>query len=122
MKALVDVVHWVSRATFDVIGLAGFDYAFRALEDESEEVYLAYRTVFATAEGPAFKRIAELFFPIIEKIFPDEGIRQANASLRTIKRKGEEIIRSKKQAVMAEISSSKEIWDKDILSLLSKHI
>ena len=39
---IIDVAHWLSRATFDVIGLAGFDYAFHALEDESEEVYSAY--------------------------------------------------------------------------------
>ncbi|EJD04362.1 cytochrome P450 [Fomitiporia mediterranea MF3/22] len=120
-EALIDVAHWVSRATFDVIGLAGFDYAFRSLEDETEEVYLAYRTMFWAADkGPGFKRIAELFFPIIEKLWPDEGIRQVNASLRPIKRRGEEIVRSKKQAVLAEIASSKEIWDKDILSLLIK--
>ncbi|KAH8120630.1 cytochrome P450 [Phellopilus nigrolimitatus] len=120
-EVTIDVAHWITRATFDIIGLAGFDYAFHALEDESEEVYLAYSTMFCAADkGPGFKRIAALFFPIIEKLWPDDGIREVNASLKTIRRKGEELVRSKKQAILAEVGSTKEIWDKDILSLLIK--
>ncbi|KAI5119934.1 hypothetical protein M0805_000899 [Coniferiporia weirii] len=120
-EAIIDVAHWVSRATFDIIGLAGFDYSFHALEDESEEVYLAYRSMFCYVEkGSGFKRIAELYFPIIEKLWPDDVIRQVNASLRTIRRRGEELVRAKKQAVMAEITRSDDIQDKDILSLLIK--
>ncbi|KAL5495647.1 hypothetical protein ACEPAI_1110 [Sanghuangporus weigelae] len=119
--AIIDITHWVLRATLDVIGLAGFDYAFRALETETEEVYLAYRILFHSVEnGPDFKRIAELFFPIIEKLFPDEGLRRRKAALKIIKTKGEEIIKSKKQAIMAQIATPKDIWDKDILSLLIK--
>ncbi|PPQ75901.1 hypothetical protein CVT26_000165, partial [Gymnopilus dilepis] len=34
--SIVDVSHWISRATFDVIGLAGFNYNFHSVEDESE--------------------------------------------------------------------------------------
>ncbi|THH12146.1 hypothetical protein EW145_g165 [Phellinidium pouzarii] len=120
-EVIIDVAHWISRATFDIIGLAGFDYDFYALKDETEEVYLAYRSMFCSADkGPGFKRIAELFFPIIEKLWPDDGIKQVNASLKTIRRRGDEVVSSKKQAVMAEIRSSKDIQDKDILSLLIK--
>ncbi|KAL5534617.1 hypothetical protein ACEPAG_1080 [Sanghuangporus baumii] len=119
--AIIDITYWVLRATLDVIGLAGFDYAFRALETETEEVYLAYRILFRSVEnGPDFKRIVELFFPIIERLLPDEGLRRRKAALKTIKRKGEEIIKSKKQAIMAQITTPKGIWDKDILSLLIK--
>ncbi|KAJ4473900.1 cytochrome P450 [Lentinula aciculospora] len=119
--AVADVLRWISRATLDVIGLAGFDYPFESLKTETEDVYLAYRNIFDSMDTfGGFKRIAELFFPIIEKIFPDAGIRRVNASLKTIRRRGEEIVRSKKQAIMAEITTSKDIWDKDILSLLKK--
>jgi hypothetical protein len=119
--AIIDVAHWASRATFDIIGLAGFDYAFRALEDESEEVYSAYRAMFSSVDkGPQFKRIIELFFPIVEKLWPDEGIKTVNAALKVIKRRGTEMVRSKKEIVTAGIASTKEIWDKDLLSLLSE--
>jgi hypothetical protein len=34
--ATLDVAHWISRTAFDIFGLAGFDYHFNALHDESE--------------------------------------------------------------------------------------
>jgi hypothetical protein len=33
----IDVAHWISRTTFDIFGLAGLDYHFNALHDESEQ-------------------------------------------------------------------------------------
>lgn len=64
--AVLNVAHWLSRATFDVIGLAGtlfrfytiwlvlrtcsnwfidsgFDYEFNAIKEENEKIYLAYK-------------------------------------------------------------------------------
>lgn len=68
-QTVIDVSHWASRATFDVIGLAGFDYHFNSLEDPSEEVYLAYRKMFdAVDKGPGLKGILRIYFPIIERI------------------------------------------------------
>lgn len=68
-QTTIDVSHWASRATFDVIGLTGFDYHFNSLEDPSEQVYLAYRKMFdAVDKGPGLKGILRIYFPIIEKI------------------------------------------------------
>ena len=68
--ATVDIANWLSRATIDVIGLAGFDYAFRSLEDETEEVYAAFKKMFIAMEkGTGMRKILELYFPILEKIF-----------------------------------------------------
>lgn len=83
---------------------------------------MAYRDMFAAADkGPELKRIAELFFPIIAKLLPDEGIKQINTSKATIKRKGEELVRNKKAAILAEIKRANDITEKDILSLLSEY-
>lgn len=69
-SAVLDVSHWVSRATFDAIGLAGFDYNFHCLKDETEEVYLAYRKMFNVADkGPGLKGLVQLYLPFVEKIF-----------------------------------------------------
>lgn len=69
-QSVIDISHWVARATFDVIGLAGFDYHFHALQDESEDVYLAYRKMFNVQDkGPGLKAIVSLFFPIINTLF-----------------------------------------------------
>ena len=66
----IDVAHWISRASFDVIGLAGFNYHFNAVEDETEDVYLAYRRMFKVADKvPHMRTVLELYFPIIRKIW-----------------------------------------------------
>lgn len=66
---VLDVAHWLSRAAFDIIGLSGFDYCFDSLQDESEEVYLAYRQMFDVAErGPEFKTLLRVYFPWLESI------------------------------------------------------
>ncbi len=65
----IDVANWLSRTSFDIIGLTAFDYSFNALSDETDEVYNAYKTMLdAQAKGPGFKRILELFFPILETL------------------------------------------------------
>jgi cytochrome P450 len=67
---IIDVAHWISRASFDVIGLAGFDYDFHSLQDETEEVYDAYRRMFNIADqGLGLREILELYFPILRKIW-----------------------------------------------------
>lgn len=68
-SATIDVANWLSRTSFDIIGLTAFDYSFNALSDETDEVYNAYKTMLdAQAKGPGFKRILELFFPILETL------------------------------------------------------
>ncbi|KAG5646087.1 hypothetical protein DXG03_004510 [Asterophora parasitica] len=119
-SATIDVAHWISRASFDVIGLAGFDYSFNSIQDESEEVYGAYRRMFNVADqGVTLKGILELYFPIIRTIWPDHGIRVTNESLRIIHKAGKKLVAAKKASVMAE-ALTEQNWHKDILSLLIK--
>ena len=81
-ETVIDVAHWFSRATFDVMGLTGFDYHFHALQCESEEVYLAYRSMFKLADkGPGLRGLVQLYFPIIEKIFVSDTISLAATKL-----------------------------------------
>ncbi|KIJ68616.1 hypothetical protein HYDPIDRAFT_81313 [Hydnomerulius pinastri MD-312] len=118
---VLDVSHWFSRAAFDVIGLAGFDYHFRSLQHESEDVYLAYRNMFKVADrNPGVRGLIQLYFPFIEKILPDEGSRILKESQAVIQQAGKELIQSKKTAILAEKASAKDIKEKDILSLLIK--
>ncbi|KAG0709098.1 cytochrome P450 [Suillus ampliporus] len=120
-EAVIDVAHWFSRATFDVMGLTGFDYHFHALQCESEEVYLAYRNMFRLADkGPGFRGLVQLYFPVIEKIFPNEATRITDESRRIINEAGQQLIQSKKSVILAEKASVSEIKEKDILSLLIK--
>ncbi|KAG2368192.1 cytochrome P450 [Suillus spraguei] len=120
-EAVIDVAHWFSLATFDVIGLAGFDYHFHALQCESEEIYLAYRNMFRIADkGPKLRELIQLYFPVLRKIFPNEAARITDKSQRVISEAGQRLIQSKKCAILAEKTSAHEIKEKDILSLLIK--
>lgn len=70
----IDVSHWISRASFDVIGLAGFNYHFHALGEESEHVYMAYRRMFAIADrGLSLRGLLDLYLPWLRKIWVSLG-------------------------------------------------
>lgn len=117
----IDIAHWASRATFDIIGLAGFDYHFHSLQDESEEVYLAYRQMFNAADKcTRLKGVFQIYFPYIEKILPDETSKTTRRSLRIIRKAGKELIENKRSTILANKVTASEIEDKDILSLLIK--
>jgi hypothetical protein len=67
---VIEISHWLIRATFDVIGLAGFDYDFHSLKNETESVYRAYRQMFSLQEeGPGYGAILRLYFPILDKFW-----------------------------------------------------
>lgn len=66
----IDAANWVMRASFDVVGLAVFNYDFHALRDEREEFYNAYRRMFNIADkGVNLWGILEIYFPILREIF-----------------------------------------------------
>lgn len=81
----IDVCHWISRATFDVIGLAGeiyfarrrqqnnrppgFDYHFNAIQNESDELFSAYKEMFHIAQGGAIRTILAIYLPILDVLF-----------------------------------------------------
>ena len=53
---------------------------------------------------------------------PDESNKKTNECLKTIHRVGKQIVANKKAAIIAGITDSKEIEDKDLLSLLSEEL
>ncbi|KAJ7748493.1 cytochrome P450 [Mycena maculata] len=116
----LDVQHWVSRTTFDIFGLAGLDYHFNALQDESEAVYSAYRRMFSISDKASKWRVLkQLYLPVLEKICPDEDDKVTQRCRETIRQSGIDLIQSKRGISMAEkLDFSSE--EKDILSLLIK--
>ncbi|KAH9486659.1 Cytochrome P450 monooxygenase 197 [Psilocybe cubensis] len=116
-RTVLDVAHWTSRAAFDVIGLAGFNYDFHSIQNESEPVYSAYRRMFNIADkGLGLRQIMELYFPILRTIWPNEDIKETNQCLKIIKTAGEHILTERKTAVQI----SEEDGENDLLSLLIK--
>ena len=67
---VVDVAHWTSRASFDVMGLTTFNYDFNAVQDDSQEVYTAYRHIFNIIDkGFGLKGLLELYIPFLSRFW-----------------------------------------------------
>ncbi|KAF8070217.1 cytochrome P450 [Lyophyllum atratum] len=101
----IDVCHWVSRATFDVIGSAvpGFGYEFNAIKDESNELFCA---------GNVARTILNIYFPFLSSLFRCQKVIRRVA--------GQLIQESKRKIVEAEKSGDlppeHRISDEDILN------
>lgn len=56
--------------------MSGFDYAFHAIQDESNEVYLAYRDMFeiVLSQGQDRKALAGIYFPLIHRLWASRFI------------------------------------------------
>ncbi|KAF9454954.1 cytochrome P450 [Macrolepiota fuliginosa MF-IS2] len=118
---IIDVSHWISRASFDVIGLAGFNYNFHALGEESEPVYMAYRRMFAIADrGLNFRGLLDLYAPWLRILWPGRDNTVIDESLKIIDRAGRKLVANKKAEITNENCCAQEKSDKDLLSLLMK--
>jgi len=110
----IDIMHWISRTTFDIIGLAGFGYQFNAIQNETNKMYLAYRDMFAMATYGErdFAAMLGIFYPIFWKLVPTRSNKVINDSLKTIREVGQRLVQERKQSLME--------GGKDLLSLLLK--
>ncbi|KAI0754478.1 cytochrome-450 hydroxylase [Daedaleopsis nitida] len=119
--ARLDVCHWVSRATFDVIGLAGFDYQFNAIHDESNELFLAYKEMFEIAvsqQGGGLWELVILYFPFLDRFSPGDRFKVVKQSQETIKRVAGRLIQEKKRKIEEAEKAGSVYGGKDLLSAL----
>ncbi|KDQ16690.1 hypothetical protein BOTBODRAFT_106698 [Botryobasidium botryosum FD-172 SS1] len=123
-----DVLPWLSRATLDVIGIAGFDYQFSALSDggEANELAKAIGTVFSGTQEFSYFNMLRQMFPVL-KIIPDnsERAKKVKQSNDTMRRIGLELVQGKKAAVIAAAGKGgavekSNVTSRDLLSLLIK--
>ncbi|KZT57538.1 cytochrome P450 [Calocera cornea HHB12733] len=108
--AVVDVPKWMSRATLDIIGLAGFGYAFESLSDESNELARAFSDLL-NIQRPNLITILINFFPVIRHL-PIKRNQLQKRAMATMRRVGLELVRRKKEAVMRSMDGKRE--EKDI--------
>ena len=64
-RVRVDILNWLGRATLDVIGLAGFGYAFNSLADDQNDLATAFAEVFSAARKFRFITVLQAWFPIL---------------------------------------------------------
>ncbi|PCH40422.1 cytochrome P450 [Wolfiporia cocos MD-104 SS10] len=121
--AVIDVCHWVSRATFDVIGSAGFDYEFNAIQNETNELFHAYKEMFEVAisqQTAPLRGMLAIYFPIIDVLFPDLAARTVRRCQEVIRRVAGTLIQEKKRKIAEAEEKGLTHQGKDLLSLLLK--
>ncbi|KAJ7640602.1 cytochrome P450 [Mycena rosella] len=116
----VEVFSWLSKATLDIIGLAGFNYKINALgarsEDEPNELAAAFETLFVINNGLDPLRALQGRFPIFRHISTKSKMvtRDAQATMMRIGRK---LLADSKRDI-AETGTFETGRARDLLNLL----
>ncbi|KAI0768802.1 cytochrome P450 [Trametes elegans] len=118
----------LSRMTLDVIGLAGFNYDFNALNPQgtANELSVAFRQLFSNASPFSLVAMLRLWFPILQ-IIPNKQARRANEAASVISRVGRDLVVGKKRAIVKDTLEQhrdgverKDLQGRDLLTLLIK--
>ena len=86
----LDVLPWLARATLDVIGEAGFGYAFNALEAAAErresesELARAFGVIFGTARKFRVMTILQVWFPVLRAFVSGDFVAWARGWVLTL--------------------------------------
>ncbi|QRV84540.1 cytochrome P450 family protein [Ceratobasidium sp. AG-Ba] len=117
--ATIEVLSWLSRTTLDIIGAAGFDYHFNALENDHDELAIAFAKIFDA--GPQFTVLGILkgLFPAL-RVIPDQRSRILQANMAIMQRIGTKLVADKKAALEQEIKTGTTAQSRDLLTLLIK--
>ncbi|KAG9128434.1 hypothetical protein FRC07_012542 [Ceratobasidium sp. 392] len=117
---VIDVLPWLSRATLDIIGVAGFDYHFNSLDEEDkDELSKAFMRVFEAGQHFNLLTILRSAIPIT-RLIPDERSRRLAASMATMRRIGTKLINDKKMALTQDFKTGSTTQGRDLLTLLIK--
>ncbi|KZT05294.1 cytochrome P450 [Laetiporus sulphureus 93-53] len=129
--ARVDVLSGLSKATLDVIGLAGFNYKFDSLNPEGKpnELSEAFSIMFESLSGAGVHlfRFFKAYIPPL-RIIPDNFSRKSGAAQAVMRRIGMQLIADKKAAILKAAESEKDkenddgssLHGRDLLTLLIK--
>ncbi|KAG8215922.1 cytochrome P450 [Butyriboletus roseoflavus] len=122
----IDIVPWSTRVTLDIIGLAGFNYNFDALETSGQpnELSEAFSTIFTASQNITVLKVLQNLIPILHLI-PSAASRRIQAAQRTMAQIGKELLTKAKAAALASATEKGEIekntlHGRDLLSLLVK--
>ncbi|KAL2000041.1 hypothetical protein VTN02DRAFT_3640 [Thermoascus thermophilus] len=114
---LVIVGDWASRATLDIIGVAGMDQDFHSLRDPSNKLNEQYRRILV--EPSRLMRLVTLFGMLVMdlELFAKLPLRQnveINAASESIRTAARQIIRQKKEKMERQPEAAGDV---DIISV-----
>ncbi|KAG8953675.1 hypothetical protein FRC04_001879 [Tulasnella sp. 424] len=117
----IDVLGWLSRATLDIIGEAGFGYQFNALVDESNELSVAFNKIFDVVSSFNPLEFLQIWVPVVGKM-PTKRNKEFEESTGVLRRVGMGLIEEKtREAAKATPEKQTDTpTSRDLLSVLIK--
>ena len=113
-NSVVEISQWTSRATLDIIGLAGMGHDFNAIQDPNTEIMSTYRKVFQPTGQAQLLGILSLVIPFwMLRILPlqrNDDIRTAAATIRRVCR---QLVQQKQRT----LEQGEKTNEKDIISV-----
>ncbi|KAF7354243.1 Cytochrome P450 [Mycena venus] len=121
--ASIEVLSGLKAMTLDVIGLAGFNYQFHALNAEKAETELdgAFKALFLDSNAQRTTRVTQLLrarVPFLRRVMP--GPKNLVAARRTMDRIGMQLLHDARDGVLSGEKEEGGGERRDILSLLVK--
>lgn len=96
-SSVVEIGDWSSRATLDIIGVAGLGQDFNALKDPENELNVTYRTIFSASRGA---QLLQLIFSMMPQwllvALPMKRNEEIGNAVRTIKKVALDLIQNKR--------------------------
>ncbi|KAG8744252.1 hypothetical protein FRC12_014843, partial [Ceratobasidium sp. 428] len=87
-ETVIEVMSWLSRATLDIIGAAGFDYHFNSLDEgDEDELAKAFSKIFSEGQQMTVLGILKNFIPALS-VIPDERSKRLKANMEIMNRIG----------------------------------
>ncbi|KIM23164.1 hypothetical protein M408DRAFT_265479 [Serendipita vermifera MAFF 305830] len=117
----VDMLAYLTQATLDIIGLAGFNYSFNVLSNEQSELSKAFNAVLHPPRDFPVIQILKLQIPIFRYLLIfDQGSRDTREARRKMYTIGRELVQRKKAEVLEAKAAGDDAMrkSKDLLSLL----
>ncbi|KAG8846895.1 hypothetical protein FRB96_001740 [Tulasnella sp. 330] len=128
-STILDMHHWLTRASFDTFAAAGFGMKLDAIQNEDNELYLAYQKMFDVTlnKGLSMRGMLEILFPWLDWVCPDAAAKQVKKSKEIIKKAAEATVKTKRDAIVqamnGDFDAEKSVHprsQKDLLSLMIK--
>ncbi|KAJ6606201.1 cytochrome P450 [Mycena vulgaris] len=116
--ARVNILPWLSKATLDIIGLAGFNYNFNSLASEgASELGAAFASISRAGARMNPIRILQSWIPAFRIIVSHKIDATIDAAQKTMNRIGRKLLQDSKNE-MAENGTFEKGRSRDLLSLL----
>nr|BED42948.1 cytochrome P450 monooxygenase [Trametes versicolor] len=124
----VDVSRDISKATLDIIGMAGFNYDFQALDagDTPNELSAAFQQLFTNLRSFSLFGYLMAFIPVF-RLIPNPRLKRVEEAADVIKRVGSKLVTDQKAATAraaaekhAQGPERNDLQGRDLLTLLIK--